>query len=197
MLPASARIFEPMLAHPPAAIVAAGGTGELYSLTPAEHLEVVRTIVEECSGRVPVIAGVGFNAALGAALAAGAAGRRSRGHSRVSRYYPNADDQGVLVTTTGASRPPLHWAFSSTAATGFIQVRHWSRSWPTIPTLIGWKDGQGDIRRLQILMDAVGDRLHWIGGAGDDLVPAYYAAGVRALHVECVECRTAAVAGAA
>ena len=49
-----------------------------------------------------------------------------------------------------------------------------------IETLIAWKDGQGDIRRLQILMDRVGDRLHWIGGAGDDMVPAYYAAGLRA-----------------
>ncbi len=49
-----------------------------------------------------------------------------------------------------------------------------------IETLIAWKDGQGDIRRLQILMNRVGDRLHWIGGAGDDMVPAYYAAGLRA-----------------
>jgi 5-dehydro-4-deoxyglucarate dehydratase len=49
----------------------------------------------------------------------------------------------------------------------------------TIPTLIGWKDGQGDIRRLQAIMNRVGDRLHWIGGAGDDLVAAYYSAGIR------------------
>ena len=28
-------------------------------------------------------------------------------------------------------------------------------------------------------MHAVADRLRWIGGAGDDLVPAYYAAGIR------------------
>jgi len=25
----------------------------------------------------------------------------------------------------------------------------------------------------------VGDRLHWIGGAGDDMVPAYYSIGIR------------------
>jgi 5-dehydro-4-deoxyglucarate dehydratase len=49
-----------------------------------------------------------------------------------------------------------------------------------IPTLVAWKDGQGDIRRLQSLMSRIGSRLHWIGGAGDDMVPAYYAAGVRA-----------------
>ena len=49
-----------------------------------------------------------------------------------------------------------------------------------IPTLIAWKDGQGDIRRYQQIRQRVGDRLHWIGGAGDDMVPAYYAMGIRA-----------------
>jgi 5-dehydro-4-deoxyglucarate dehydratase len=49
----------------------------------------------------------------------------------------------------------------------------------SIPTLIGWKDGQGDIRRLQAIMSRVGDRLHWIGGAGDDMVAAYYSIGIR------------------
>jgi 5-dehydro-4-deoxyglucarate dehydratase len=49
-----------------------------------------------------------------------------------------------------------------------------------IPNLIAWKDGQGDIRRLQMIRAHVGDRLHWIGGAGDDMVPAYYAMGIRA-----------------
>jgi hypothetical protein len=43
-----------------------------------------------------------------------------------------------------------------------------------------WKDGQADIRRYQMIRQRVGDRLHWVGGAGDDMVPAYYAIGVRA-----------------
>jgi len=47
-----------------------------------------------------------------------------------------------------------------------------------IPTLVGWKDGQGDIRRLQVIINHVGDRLHWIGGAGDDMVAAYFSIGV-------------------
>lgn len=36
-----------LLETPVAAIVAAGGTGEMYSLTPAEHLEIVKTTAEE------------------------------------------------------------------------------------------------------------------------------------------------------
>src|SRR4029079_3963260 len=68
----------------------------------------------------------------------------------------------------------------------FIYSRDWANFSPpmverlaTIPTLIAWKDGQGDIRRLQAIMNRVGDRLHWIGGAGDDMVAAYYATGIR------------------
>src|SRR4029077_7959597 len=48
-----------------------------------------------------------------------------------------------------------------------------------IPTLIAWKDGQADVRRYQMIRQRVGDRLHWIGGAGDDMVPAYYSIGIR------------------
>jgi 5-dehydro-4-deoxyglucarate dehydratase len=48
-----------------------------------------------------------------------------------------------------------------------------------IPNLIAWKDGQGDVRRYQMIRQRVGDRLHWIGGAGDDMVPGYYSIGIR------------------
>jgi 5-dehydro-4-deoxyglucarate dehydratase len=48
-----------------------------------------------------------------------------------------------------------------------------------VPTLIAWKDGQGDIRRYQQIIHRLGDRLYWIGGTGDDCVPAHYSIGIR------------------
>jgi 5-dehydro-4-deoxyglucarate dehydratase len=48
-----------------------------------------------------------------------------------------------------------------------------------VPTLVAWKDGQGDIRRYQQIINRLSDRLYWIGGAGDDCVPAYYSIGIR------------------
>ena len=77
------------------AVVAAGGTGELYSLTPSEHRAVVGTTVEEVKGRAPVIAGVGFNQPLGAALAEGAAGAGAQGILAFPPYYPNPDEEGL------------------------------------------------------------------------------------------------------
>src|SRR5260370_17166010 len=49
-----------------------------------------------------------------------------------------------------------------------------------VPTLAGWKDGQGIARKYQRIMNEVGDRLAWFGGLGDDCVPEYFAIGVQA-----------------
>jgi 5-dehydro-4-deoxyglucarate dehydratase len=169
-----------MLQHPPAALVAAGGTGELYSLTPAEHRAVIEVAVTVCGDRVPVIAGVGFNGAIAVDLARESARVGARGILAFPPYYPQADEDGLVeyYTAIGAATPLALFVYS----------RDWFHPTPAlvkrltdgIPTLVAWKDGQGDIRRLQSLMSRIGSRLHWIGGAGDDMVPAYYAAGVRA-----------------
>ena len=44
------------------AIVAAGTTGEPTTMSFAEHFDVIRSVVEEVNGRIPVIAGTGANA---------------------------------------------------------------------------------------------------------------------------------------
>jgi len=168
-----------MLEHPLAAIVAAGGTGELYSLTPGEHLDVVGTIVEEARGKLPVIAGTGFSVALGSQLARQAAAAGASGILVFPPYYPGAEDDGLLkyYTAIGEATPlglliySRDWFHPSAAMVERLAA---------IPTLVAWKDGQGDIRRLQIIKRHVGDRFRWIGGAGDDLVPAYYSIGIRA-----------------
>jgi 5-dehydro-4-deoxyglucarate dehydratase len=168
-----------MLEHPLAAIVAAGGTGELYSLTPGEHLDVVGTIVEEARGTLPVIAGTGFSVALGTLLARQAAAAGASGILAFPPYYPGAEDDGLVryytaigeATSLGLLIYSRDWFHPSAAMVERLAA---------IPTLIAWKDGQGDIRRLQIIKRHIGDRLCWIGGAGDDMVPAYYANGIRA-----------------
>jgi 5-dehydro-4-deoxyglucarate dehydratase len=168
-----------MLGHPIAAIVAAGGTGELYSLTPEEHLALVRAAVEEVRGRLPVIAGAGYNVALGARLAMHASEAGADGILAFPPYYPGPDEDGLYE---------YYRAIGAATPLGlFIYARDWFHPGPAfvarlteIPTLVGWKDGQGDIRRLQMLRARVGDRVSWIGGAGDDMVPAYYAIGLRA-----------------
>jgi 5-dehydro-4-deoxyglucarate dehydratase len=167
-----------LIEHDICAIVAAGGTGEMYSLTPSEHLEVIKATVEVVNGRVPIIVGVGFNQTLAVQLAQAAAQAGADGILAFPPYYPQADDEGILE---------YYRAIGAATPLGlFVYSRDWTNFAPatverfaSIPTLIAWKDGQGDIRRLQAIMNRVGDRLHWIGGAGDDMVAAYYATGIR------------------
>jgi 5-dehydro-4-deoxyglucarate dehydratase len=169
-----------MLKHPPAAVVAAGGTGELYSLTATEHRAVIEVVVAACGDRVPVIAGVGFNVAVASELAREAARIGAQGILAFPPYYPQADEDGLVeyYKAIGAATPLALLVYSRDwFHPGAALVK---RLTDNVPTLVAWKDGQGDIRRLQVLMSCIGSRLHWIGGAGDDMVPAYYAAGVRA-----------------
>src|SRR5713226_7620358 len=72
-IPGLRKNLQELLKHPVCAVVAAGGTGEMYSLTPAEHIEVIKATVEEARGKVPVIAGTGFNVPIAVELAQQAA----------------------------------------------------------------------------------------------------------------------------
>jgi 5-dehydro-4-deoxyglucarate dehydratase len=166
-----------LLEHPISAVVAAGGTGEMFSLTPAEYARVIELTTHAIEDRIPVIAGVGFGQRLAIEMAQAAEKAGADGILAFPPYYPHADDDGLFeyYRTIGAA----------TKLGLLIYSRDWLSFAPAmverltaIPTLVGWKDGHGDIRRLQAIMNRVGDRLHWIGGAGDDMVAAYYSAGI-------------------
>jgi 5-dehydro-4-deoxyglucarate dehydratase len=167
-----------MTKHPFAAIVAAGGTGELYSLTPDEHAQVVTACVEESNG-VPVIAGAGFGRELGVQLAKQGLKSGAAGILAFPPYYPSADDEGLLeyYRAIGEATPLGLFVYSRDSVNpSAAQVE---RIAAKVPTLIAWKDGQGDLRRLEQIMARLGDRLYWIGGVGEDLLPGYYALGIR------------------
>jgi 5-dehydro-4-deoxyglucarate dehydratase len=178
-IPGLRKNLQKLLAYPVSAVVAAGGTGEMYSLTPEEHREVVKAVVEEVRGRVPVIAGTGFNVRIGAELAQQAARIGVDAILALPPYYPHADEEALAEYYVAIGR--------ATALGLFVYSRDWVNPGPEwvarlaekIPTLVGWKDGQGDAQRYQQIIERVGKRLYWIGGKGDDCVPAYYGIGIR------------------
>ena len=167
-----------LLEHPVSAVVAAGGTGEMYSLTPAEYSRVIELTAHAIEDRIPVIAGVGFGQRLAIEMAQAAEKAGADGILAFPPYYPDAEEDGLFEY------------YRSIAAATSLGVVIYSRDWATftpsmverltsIPTLVAWKDGHGDIRRLQSIINRVGERLQWIGGAGDDMVAAYYSIGIR------------------
>ena len=177
-LPALHENLTNLLQYPISALVAAGGTGEMYSLTPAEYTRVIELTALAVEDRVPVIAGVGFGQRLAVEMAQAAEKAGADGILVFPPYYSHAEDEGLFeyyrligaATRLGMIIYSRDWAIFSPAMVERLT---------SIPTLVAWKDGQGDIRRLQTIMNRVGDRLHWIGGAGDDLVAAYYSIDIR------------------
>ena len=62
-----------MLRHDLSGLFAAGGTGEFFSLTPEEVVDVVRAAVDVRKAGVPVISGCGYGTAIATGIAGGAA----------------------------------------------------------------------------------------------------------------------------
>jgi 5-dehydro-4-deoxyglucarate dehydratase len=175
-----ARNVDEMVRYPFCALVAAGGTGEVYSMTPEEIEQVVRVTVDATNGRMPVVAGTGFNMPLGADIARREAKAGAQCILALPPYYSNSPEEGLLeyYRAIGAATDlPLmvysrDWAVFSPEQVARLADR--------VPTLSAWKDGQGDVRKYQRIMNYNGDRLAWYGGLGDDNIPGYFAAGVQA-----------------
>jgi len=168
-----------LLKHPICAIVAPAGTGEIHVLSPAEHLAVVKTTVEEVGGKVPVLTGAGFNSVIAADIAKQSTAAGVSGILAFPPYYQSMEEDGIVAYYKSiADATPLGI---------IIYSRDWVNPSPSlveklaqqIPNLIAWKDVQADLRRYQMSQQRLGDRLHWIGGAGDDMIPGYYSIGIR------------------
>lgn len=177
-LPGLHQNLNKLLEYPIAALVAAGATGEIYSLTQAEYLRVIELTVLAVEDRVPVIAGAGFGQRFAIEMVQAAEKAGADGILVFPPYYQHADDEGLFEYYRSIA--------AATRLGVIVYSRDWTRFTPaiverltSIQNLVGWKDGQGDIRQLQSIMHHVGERLVWIGGAGDDLVGAYYSSGIR------------------
>ncbi len=168
-----------MARFPLCAVVAAGGTGELYSLTPEEQVQLVAATVDEVNGRMPVIAGVGFGGGLSVELAERAQDAGADGILMFPPYYPNADFEGLLHYYRRIGEAVDIGLFLYARDSVNLNPAQVHRLAEEIPNLIALKEGQGDIRNYQRVMERCGNKLHWIGGIGDDMVPGYYSIGIR------------------
>ena len=168
-----------LVKHDVCAIVVGAGTGELHSLSPAEHQAVVKATIEEVSGQRPVLAGVGFSPQTAKEMVKASTAAGVDGILIFPPYYPgDPNDEGMFAyyrdTAAATKRGVIIYSrdFANFSPAAVERLA-------TIPNLIAFKDGQGDIRKFLQIITRVGDRLHWIGGAGDDLIPGYYSLGVR------------------
>jgi len=148
---------------PVAGLIVAGGTGELFSLTPSEVVEVVKT-AKAAQPNAPILAGCGYGTKLACEMAqaiekAGGDGILLLPHYLITapqdgieahiRAVCNATNMGVIVYNRGQSR---------------VSADTLARLADDCPNLSGFKDGTGDIDTVRRVTVKMGDRLSYIGG---------------------------------
>jgi 5-dehydro-4-deoxyglucarate dehydratase len=176
------RHLRERLAFGPAAVFAACGTGEFFSLGLDEYATCVTIAVEEAAGRVPVIAGVGYGLPLATAFADAAAEAGADGLLAMPPYL------------TIGSQPGLRAYYRALADHTELDVIIYQRDNVVFtpdtvvdlaghPRIVGFKDGHGDLDLMRRIVGAVrqsGQELLYFNGmpTAEMTAQAYGAVGV-------------------
>lgn len=147
-----------------AGLFAAGGTGEGFSLTSAEIDTVVRAAVDEVGSQVPVIAPATGSTAQAVAQAQAAEAAGAAGLLLFPPYLTEASQSGLIAHVEAVCRASGLGVIVYSRANAVLEDVTVATLADRNPTLIGLKDGIGDIERMTRTYARVGDRLIYVGG---------------------------------
>jgi|TARA_R100000988_G_scaffold103266_1_gene81598 4-hydroxy-tetrahydrodipicolinate synthase len=162
------------------AIVAVGTTGESATLSIDEHTDVIRQVVEQAAGRIPVIAGTGANSTEEAI--------------ELSHYAKQLGVAAVLLVTPYYNRPTqegLYLHFKAIAeAVDIPQILYNVPSRTAcdllpetvgrlakIGNIIGIKEATGDVRRVSLIKELCDDNFELYTGEDANTVDFILAGG--------------------
>jgi 5-dehydro-4-deoxyglucarate dehydratase len=159
-------------------LFAAGGTGEYFFLYGAEYSAVVKTAVDTCRGKVPIIAGAGGPTRMAIDHAQEAERLGAHGVLLLPHYLTEAGQEGLIEHVAAVC--------NSVTFGVIVYNRDRTKLTPTslriladrCPNLIGFKDGVGHIETMSSIFMAMGDRFAYLGGLPTAEV---YAAAYKAL----------------
>ncbi|MGF1621124.1 MAG: 5-dehydro-4-deoxyglucarate dehydratase [Rhodomicrobiaceae bacterium] len=162
-----------------AALFAAGGTGEFFSLTPDE---VERTVLlgKEAAGSMPIIAGCGYGTALASEIARKVEKAGADAILLLPHYLIGASQEGLMAHVEAVCRSTGLGIIVYNRDNATLTADSLARLADSCPNLIGFKDGSGDIGAVRHICAKLGDRLVYIGGmpTHELYAEAYFAAGV-------------------
>jgi 5-dehydro-4-deoxyglucarate dehydratase len=166
--------------HRPCAIVAAGGAGELFSLSLAEHEVLIRSAVA-ATPEIPVVAGVGFGVAIACDMARSAEESGAAAVLLFPPYLVGSEQEGLAAYVEAVCRSTSLAVIVYSRGNGVLAPSTALRLAETCPNLIALKDGTGDFEALTILKQQAGDRLVLINGVptAEMIVPQCFAIGIR------------------
>jgi 5-dehydro-4-deoxyglucarate dehydratase len=161
------------------ALFAAGGTGEVFSLTPAEQARVVRAAVETCGTHTPIIAGAAYGTRLAVEMAEAAEAAGAAGILLMPHYLTEANVAGLAAHVEAVCRAVRIGVVVYNRNVCRIDAETLAGLAERNPNFIGFKDGIGDIETVISVQNRLGDRLSYLGGlpTAEIYAEAYKAAG--------------------
>ncbi|MBN8943116.1 MAG: 5-dehydro-4-deoxyglucarate dehydratase [Rhizobiales bacterium] len=147
-----------------AGLFSCGGTGEFFSLTPAEVARIVGIAANETKGRVPVLAGVGYGTAIATELAAEVERAGADGILLLPPYLVNSEQAGLAAHVEAVCAATRLGVIVYNRDNAILTEDTLAGLCARCPNLVGYKDGVGDIELMQRIRARMGDRLTYVGG---------------------------------
>ena len=151
------------------AIVAVGTTGESATLDVEEHIAVIKAVVKQVAGRIPVIAGTGANSTREAVeLTRNAKEAGADACLLVVPYYSKPTQEGLYQhfkhIAEAVDIPQI--LYNVPGRTSCDMQTETVIRLSTVPNIIGIKEATGDLKRAKAIIDGVSK--DFIVLSGDD-----------------------------
>ena len=160
---AFAEHLEWLSPHKIAGLIVAGGTGELFSLTQSEIVDVVKTARKSQPGQ-PVIAGCGYGSKMAVEMAQAIEAAGGDGILLLPHYLIGAPQEGIADRIRQVCNATNMGVIVYNRGQAVVKTDTLAKLAEECPNLIGFKDGTGDIDTVRRITIGLGDRLSYIGG---------------------------------
>lgn len=147
-----------------AGLFAAGGTGEFFSLTPAEVIRAAGVAARETAGRKPVLAGIGMGTQIACSLARDLEQTGVDGLLLLPPYLATSSQEGLAAHVEAVCKSTALGVIVYNRDNAILNEDTLAGLCERNPNLVGYKDGVGDIELMMRIRIRLGDRLTYIGG---------------------------------
>lgn len=173
------RRLEWLMPYGATALFAAGGTGEVFSLTPAEHQRVICAAVETCGSDTPIIAGAAYGTRLAMEMAGNAEAAGAAGILLLPHYLTETTQRGLAAHIDAVCKSVRIGVVVYNRNVCKLEAATLEALVDANPNLIGFKDGVGDIEAVTVIRNRLEDRVSYLGGlpTAEVFAEAYNAAG--------------------
>lgn len=162
-----------------AVLFAPGGTGELFSLTPAEVASVTK-MAKTAADKTPILGGAAYGTAMAVEMAKAAESVGADGILLLPPYLMFCEQEGLVAHVEAVCNAVGIGVVVYNRDNIVLTADSLQTLCDRCPNLIGFKDGYGEVDRVIEITTKLGDRMVYVGGmpTHELYATAYFAAGV-------------------